>query len=262
MLPELFQFGPFHLRSFGVMLALAFLAGTWIALREARRRGLDESHLLNLVLVILVASIVGARGMYAVTHTAEFDGRPLAVFAIWEGGLTLYGGLVLGTASGFLAMARMRLPFGPTSDALTPGVALGAGVARIGCFLNGCCYGVPTTLPWGVHFPPDSFAGLEFGNAAVHPSQIYFAIAGLALFGITWALRKRFEVPGTLFWLFILLFSLVRVFLDMTRAYEPESIVATWGTVAIHESQVVSLALALFSTLMILRLRRLAPAHA
>src|SRR5690349_11999870 len=109
------------------MLALAFLLGTWIVLKEARRRGLDETNVLNLVLVILVTSIAGARGMYALTHLPEFAGRPLAAFAVWEGGLTLYGGLIVGTIAGFVTMARMHLPLGTTADALTPGVALGAG---------------------------------------------------------------------------------------------------------------------------------------
>src|SRR5436190_1980147 len=83
-----------------------------------------------------------------------------------------------------------------------PSVALGTMFGRVGCFLNGCCYGRPTSLPWGVTFPPDSFAGLEFGNAKVHPSQLYFAAAGLLLFAVCWFLRTRIRVPGVLFWSF------------------------------------------------------------
>jgi len=148
------------------------------------------------------------------------------------------------------------------ADALTPSFALGTIFGRAGCFLNGCCYGVPTTLPWGVTFPSDSFAGLEFGNAQIHPSQLYLALAGLVLFGVVWALRKRMSLPGALFWTFLFLFALARIPLDMTRAYEPEATIATWGSVEVRESQVTSLALALFSLLMILRLRRLSLARA
>jgi len=225
MLPELFHFGPFHLRSFGVMLALAFLCGTAVALRDARRRGLDETAVLNLVLVILVASILGARGMYAVTHLSEFAGRPLAVFAIWEGGLTLYGGLILGTIAGFGYMARAHLPSGATADALTPGVALGAGIARIGCYLNGCCYGLPSRLPWAVHFPQGSPPDLEFPGQALHPSQLYNALAGFALFGVVLLLRRRIHAPGRLWWTFVVLFLLVRIPIDATRYYEPSAYV-------------------------------------
>lgn len=262
MHPDIVNWGILHIRSYGLMMAIAFLFGTWLALKEARRLGLDEDKLISVILVVLVSSIVGARALYVLEHVQTFRREWMSVVAVWEGGLTLYGGVVAGTVGGLLTARQLGLPMWRVADAVTPSFAIGTMFGRVGCFLNGCCYGVPTTLPWGVHFPPDSFAGLEFGNAAVHPSQLYFALAGLGLFGITWGLRKRFDVPGTLFWLFMLLFALVRVLLDMTRAYEPESTVATWGMVTIHESQVVSLALALFSTLMILRLRRLAPAPA
>jgi phosphatidylglycerol:prolipoprotein diacylglycerol transferase len=148
------------------------------------------------------------------------------------------------------------------ADALTPSFALGTMFGRIGCFLNGCCYGRPTHLPWGVVFPPDSFAGLEFGNTPVHPSQIYFSLAGLALFAFTWAVRRRARVPGTLFWTFIALFALVRIPLDWTRAYEADAVALTLGTVSFTESQITSVVLVLFALLMILRLRRTALAPA
>jgi phosphatidylglycerol:prolipoprotein diacylglycerol transferase len=138
-------------------------------------------------------------------------------------------------------------------------LAFGTAMGRMGCFLNGCCYGRPTTLPWGVHFPPDSFASLEFGQVAVHPSQLYFAAAGFALFALTWRLRQRLTVPGTLFWTFVVLFALVRIPLDMTRSYEAEAMVMRVGAVPVTESQLASLALAMFGGMMILRLRRAAP---
>jgi len=253
MLPELFHFGPFHLRSFGVMLALAFLLGTWIALKDARRRGLDESSVLNLVLVILVASIVGARGMYVVTHLAEFAGRPLAALAIWEGGLTLYGGLVLGTLAGFAFMARVGLPLGTTADALTPGVALGAGIARIGCFLNGCCYGLPSSLPWAVRFPAGSPPDLQFPGQALHPSQLYNSLAGLVLFGVVLWLRPRVKSPGRLWWTFVVLFLLVRIPIDATRYYEPSAYVWTSPLGPVTDSNAIGLAFLLIALVFWLR---------
>jgi phosphatidylglycerol:prolipoprotein diacylglycerol transferase len=253
VLPELLHFGPFHLRSFGVMLALAFLLGTWIALKDARRRGLDESSVLNLVLVILVASIVGARGMYVVTHLAEFAGRPLAALAIWEGGLTLYGGLVLGTLAGFAFMARVGLPLGTTADALTPGVALGAGIARIGCFLNGCCYGLPSGLPWAVRFPAGSPPDLQFPGQALHPSQLYNSFAGLVLFGVVLWLRPRVKSPGRLWWTFVVLFLVVRIPIDATRYYEPSAYVWTSPLGPVTDSNAIGLAFLLVALVFWLR---------
>ena len=262
MHPEIAHWGFLHIRSYGLMLALAFLIGTWLSLREARRLALDEDRLVNVILVVLVASVLGARALYVMEHIQEFRREWGSVIALWQGGLTLYGGIVAGTAAGLMAARRFGLPMWTVADALTPSLALGAAIGRVGCYLNGCCYGRPTGLPWGVVFPPDSYAGLEFGNAPVHPSQLYLAAAGLALFVLTWALRRRNAVPGTLFWAFIVLFALIRIPLDLTRAYEPEATVLRLPMFEIIESQLTSLALALFGLLMIVRLRRVASARA
>ena len=263
MHPELFHWGVLHVRSYGLLLAIAFLVGTWLALREARRLQLDEDKLVSVILVVLVSSILGARALYVLEHIAEFRRSWGSVLAVWQGGLTLYGGVVTGAAAGLLAARRFRLPMWTVADALTPAFALGTGFGRVGCFLNGCCYGRPTELPWAVTYPPDSFAGLEFGGAPVHPSQLYFAFAGLMLFVTAMLLRKRLTVPGTLFWTILLLFALVRIPLDFTRAYEAGSTLLHAGAIEMTESQMTSGVLALFSLLMIVRLRReAAPAKA
>jgi len=260
--PEIAQWGILHLRSYGLMLAMAFLVGTWIALREARRLALDQDKVVNVVLVVLVASVLGARALFVLEHVQEFRREWGSVFAVWQGGLTLYGGVVAGTVAGLVAARKMGLPMWSVADALTPSLALGTALGRVGCYFNGCCYGQPTSMPWGVVFPTDSFAGLEFGNVPIHPSQLYFALSSLLLFGVTWLLRGRLGIPGTTYWIFMGLFALVRIPLDFTRAYEPEAMLGRAGTFEITESQVTSLALALFSTLMILRLRRQATARA
>jgi len=254
--PEILRWGVLHITSYGLMLAIAFLVGTWLALAEARRRELDEDRVVTVILVALVAAVVGARVLYVLEHLQDFRGSYVSVLALWQGGLTLYGGIVAGTFAGLVAARRMGLPRWVTADALTPSLALGMVLGRVGCFLNGCCYGRPTPLPWGVVFPPDSFAGLEFGPARVHPAQLYFAAAGLGLFLLVWSVRGRVRVPGVLFWGFIALLALVRIPLDLTRAYEADAIVVGLGVVQITESQVASVALVLFALLMIARLMR------
>lgn len=256
MHPEIAHWGMLHIRSYGLLLAVAFLFGTWLSLREARRRGLDPDRVVNVILVALVAGVLGARMLYVLEHVQEFRREWGGVLALWQGGLTLYGGVVAGTFAGLLAARRQGLPMWTVADALTPSIAVGTAFGRVGCFLNGCCYGRPTTLPWGVHFPPDSFAGLEFGNAAVHPSQLYFALTGLGLFGLTLLLRRRLTVAGHLFWLFLLLFALIRIPLDFTRAYERGAELALVAGIPLTESQMVSVALVLFSALMMMRLAR------
>ncbi len=256
MHPEILDWGVLHVRSYGLMLAIAFLVGTWLALREARRLSLDEDAVITVILVTLLSSVLGARLLYVMEHLEDFRRQWGSVFALWQGGLTLYGGIVGGTLAGLAAARRLRLPMWTVADALTPSLALGTMFGRIGCFLNGCCYGRPTRMPWGVTFPPDSFAGLDYGQVAVHPSQLYNAFAGLGLFVIAWGVRRRVRVPGTLLWSFLAGFGLLRIVIDLTRAYEPGAVLATVDGWPVTESQLTSLALTLFATLMLLRLRR------
>jgi phosphatidylglycerol:prolipoprotein diacylglycerol transferase len=254
--PEILHWGVLRITSYGLMLAIAFLVGTWLALRESRRLGLDEDRVVSVILVALVGGVVGARALYVAEHLQDFRGTYLSVLALWQGGLTLYGGIAAGTVAGLFAARRTGLPTWVTADALAPSLVLGTVFGRVGCFLNGCCYGHPTRLPWGVVFPADSFAGLEFGPVPVHPAQLYFAAASLGLFLLGWTMRRRMRVPGVLFWTLIALLALVRIPLDLTRVYEAEAVVVEFGFVRISESQVTSVVLLLFALLMIARLKR------
>ena len=259
MYPELFHLGPLHIRTYGLMLALAFLVGTWLGVKEARRLNLDPDHVVTVVLATLIAGVLGARLLYVLEHVDEFRSSWGNVFAVWQGGLTLYGGVIAGTAAGLLTARRLKLPMWQTADALAPAVALGTMFGRVGCFLNGCCYGRPTRMPWGVVYPPDSFPGIEFGDQPIHPAQLYNALLGLALFVVLWRLRTRVKVPGTLFWSFVIAFAIGRAGLDAFRSYEPSARIGVIGSVPILESQLESLAMALFGVLMLFRLRRETP---
>jgi len=259
--PELFSFGPFHLRTFGVLLSVSFLVGTWLSLKEARRRGIDETKLVNLVLVILVASVLGARGYYVATHAAETGGDPLAFFRLWEGGLTLIGGFVAGTIAGFAYMRIAGLPPGATADTVTPAVALGVGLTRVGCFLNGCCFGLPGHAAWCVRFPAGSPPDLQFPGQALHPSQLYNAFAFFAIAGLLVWLRPRLKGDGQLWWLFVILFVLVRIPIDATRYYEHSAYVLRRGGGGLTDSELIGLVLAAVAAVLFVRAgRRTGPA--
>ena len=258
MYPEIAHFGALHIRSYGLALATAFLVGTWLGLKEARRFGMDEDRFLTVVLFTLVGSIFGARLLYVMEHIADYRGQWSSVVALWQGGLTLYGGIIAGTIVGLWMAKRQGLPVWRVADALAPSIAIGTAFGRVGCYLNGCCYGRPTQLPWGIVYPPDTFPALEFGDLPIHPSQLYFSLASLLLFAVLWAIRKRARVAGELFWGFVIIYALMRIPLDLTRAYEPGSVLTHLGTLDITESQLVSLTLAMFALLMWMRLRRAA----
>lgn len=250
MHPEIFQLGPLHVRSYGLMMAVAFLLATWLAVRIGRRRGIDPDTILNLGLVVLVSGVAGARLLYVLGHPHEFAGRWHETLYLWQGGLTLWGGFLVAIPAGIFYCARKRLPTWEIADVVAIPVALGVSVGRVGCYLNGCCYGTPTTLPWGVRFPEGSVPYAQFGDQAIHPSQLYNVIAGLAVAGAVWVVGPRLKAPGQRFWLMVGLYAVARSLVDWTRYYEPSAYYWRWGESGITESQVVGGLLVLLSVAM------------
>ncbi|MGQ9526026.1 MAG: prolipoprotein diacylglyceryl transferase, partial [Armatimonadota bacterium] len=170
MYPVLLRIGPVSVYSYGVLLAAGFaLAVAWTT-RRARRLGYDPNLVLDLALWVLLAGVVGARLVYVALEPAQF--RSLAdVFRTWQGGLSFHGGLAGALAAVVLFSRRRGIHPLAAADLLSPGAALGYAVARIGCFLNGCCYGAPTSLPWAVCFP--HHLGAHSHTPPSHPAQLY-----------------------------------------------------------------------------------------
>jgi phosphatidylglycerol:prolipoprotein diacylglycerol transferase len=166
MHPELFEIPFIHLtvKSYGTMMVIAFLVAISLIRRLSRSFTPDPQYVTNAALYSLIAGVVGARLFYVIHHFNEFQGRFLSVFAIWKGGLELLGGILLAIAViGFYARYH-KLPVRRYLDILAIGLMLALVFGRIGCFLNGCCFGKPTNLPWAVRFPYGSYA---------YSSQIY-----------------------------------------------------------------------------------------
>ena len=220
MHPELFGF----VKSFGLMLASSFALGMLLSVRRGRARGVAPETVLDLVFAVLVSSVVGVRALYVATHAADF--RPwYEAFYIWDGGLTLYGGVLAATATVWWLCRRRGVAFLTIADTFSPGVALGIGLTRIGCFLAGCCFGKPTDCPLGVHFPPGAPATVVFGARALHPTQLYASAAGLLVWGLLLLAERRPSGRGATFGRFLALYGLARFGEDLLRYYEPEQMV-------------------------------------
>jgi len=256
--PDLPALGPIHLHSYGLLLALAFWLGSGLLWREGARRGWDEGSVATFCLVILAVSVAGARAFFVLGHWSDYARDPWAALRVWEGGLTLYGGILLAIPAGIGYCRRAGMPVWEVADAVAPAVALGTAVGRVGCFLNGCCFGLPTRLPWGVRFPERSFAGLQFPGQALQPSQLYAVGGELLVLGALLLARRRLRRPGQLWWLFIMLDAVARYLVDLTRYYEPSAVLARGLTV----SQAISVALFAAGLGMFLALRRGAEAPA
>jgi phosphatidylglycerol:prolipoprotein diacylglycerol transferase len=178
------------------------------------------------------------------SHLDSYAGRPLDAFKLWEGGLTLYGGLLSAFAITCVLARRWNLSLGQVFDTFTPSVLLGEGITRIGCFLNGCCFGKECQLPWGVVFPASSHPGSLFPDVPLHPTQLYLSLAGFGTFAVIWAVRKRITVPGRLFFLFLLIECTTRFVIDFFRYYRPSGESVVLLGVALSLTQVLCLVLA------------------
>lgn len=221
MYPEIFGV----IKSYGLMLAISFAVGLWLSIRRGRRHGIRSEDIVDLVFGVLVSSIIGVRLFFVLTHWGDFTPWYHAFF-IWDGGLTLYGGIVLATLT-VLVMARRRgIPFLVMADIFSPGVILGIGLTRIGCFMAGCCFGHPTDMGCGVTFPLDAPATRIFGQVPVHPSQIYASGGGFLIFALLLGLEKVWNYRGATFGRFLLFYGVSRFCVDFSRYYEPEQVLA------------------------------------
>ena len=182
MYPVLFRVAGLEITSFGVMVALGALAGAWLFGREldARRMG----YASNLAFVGLLGGLVGAKLLWVAEHRGE---EPVLALLTSRGGLSWFGGLVGGVGVGLLVVLHRRWPLVPLLAAAAPAIALGQALGRVGCFLVGDDYGLPTSLPWGVAFP----RGLPPTLVRVHPTQLYEAafLGTLALLLLRWRAR-------------------------------------------------------------------------
>lgn len=222
MYPILFKLGRLSIYCYGAMLALAFLSGVLLARRQARKEGLDPEKFLDLSLVILVSAIVGARLLFILLNIKHYYSHPGEIFLFRQGGLAFYGGLFLALASGIWYLKRKKMPMWRGADLVIPYVALGQAVGRLGCFLNGCCYGIPTDLPWGVTFPPGTSAHNHFLDASLHPTQLYHSLANLFIFAVLIKLRRRSHYPGQILLSYLLLYSVFRSLIEFLRGDNPQ----------------------------------------
>jgi len=217
MHPILLKLGPLTLYSWGAMVTLGFLAGILCVLWLAKREGLARDNILDLAFFVLLGSIIGARLFYVIQFWRDFQDNLWRIFAVQEGGLVFYGGF-LGAIAVIAAYVYLKkLDLWKLLDVIAPGVALGYAIGRIGCFLNGCCYGIPTQLPWGITFPPGSLANYEFGARPLHPTQLYASIAGLLIFAILMLIRRYKKFDGFIALLGIILYSSYRFAIEFIR---------------------------------------------
>ncbi len=250
MHPILFEIGPLTVRTYGLLLAVSFIAGILLALRRSRARGLNQNQMINMSLLIMLAGIVGARIMYVIPHWNEFSANPLDIISPFQSsgsigltGLTMYGGFIAAVLVSILYLRVNRLSIWKACDAFAPSIALGIGVSRVGCFMNGCCFGLPTESALGVVFPAFSAAGSFYPDVALHPAQLYNAVLGFGLFGLLMWLDRKPRYDGFLFAVLLIAEPITRFFVDLFRYYESSMTLGSLGGMALSVNQGISIVL-------------------
>jgi phosphatidylglycerol:prolipoprotein diacylglycerol transferase len=219
--PIAFQLGSLTVHWYGVMMALAFFAGLWTATRRARLVNISGDAVADVVLWLIVGGIAGARIVYVTTYWKdEFADGPFSeVFMIQHGGLVYYGGLIGATMAGMVYLLWKKLPVWKIADVLAPSIALGSVFGRIGCLLNGCCYGRACSLPWAISFPADN--PLHPPTTPVHPTEIYDALLNLILYAfLAWLFRRK-KFDGQIFATYLIIYAVFRSIVEYFRGDYP-----------------------------------------
>jgi phosphatidylglycerol:prolipoprotein diacylglycerol transferase len=209
-----FHLGAFPIYWYGVMLAVGILLGLWTSSRRAPLSGIHKEKVADLGPWLILGAIVGARLLFVVSYREEFVGKPFyEIFMIRHGGLVYYGGLIGASLACIIYCAVRRLPLWKMADILAPGIALGYVFGRLGCLLNGCCYGRACVVPWGVKYPGDH----PTQGQLVHPTQVYDSLLNLALYiGLEWLYRRK-KFDGHVFAVYLMCYAVTRSIVEIFR---------------------------------------------
>ncbi|MDR1840946.1 MAG: prolipoprotein diacylglyceryl transferase [Holophagales bacterium] len=219
MHPILFRIGSFEVGTYGLMLALGFLAALWLAKRLARQDGLAPDAMVDISLTVLIAGIVGAKALMILVGL--FSGESLSqVFSLsmLRAGGAVHGGILAGVAAFFWRVRVLKLPFAKTLDSLSAAVPLGQAIGRLGCLAAGCCYGSFCQEPWAITF--HNYDAARFGTPLgepLHPVQAYFGLSNLIILAVLLTFRRFRKFPGQIAYLYFILEGLFRLVLETWR---------------------------------------------
>lgn len=257
MYPEIIRIGSFPINTYGVFLAIAFLCAILITAKLAERDGLPREKIWDLSLWMLLSALVGSKILMLFTEP-EYRAQPLQLLSLdfLRSGGVFYGGLLGAVLAGYLLMKRYKLPWWKTADACAPGIAIGNFFGRQGCFAAGCCWGKPTTLPWGVQFTElgHEITGVPT-NTHLHPTQLYESFAMLLVFLFLLWLHKRKRFSGQVILAYALLYSVIRFAIEFVRDDPRGDVFGLTTLTGLSTSQLISLVIGI-SALIVLIIRR------
>lgn len=224
MFPKVFTLGNFFLPTYGVLVALGFLAGNWIAMRQARRLKLNPELVSNLAVYCALAGLAGAKlFMFALDFQYyASDLRHLFSFDTFLSAGVFYGGLIGALLTAWLYVRAQHLPGWTVADALAPGAALGHAIGRLGCFAAGCCWGAHCDRPWAVTFlsgDAHAITGVPLG-VPLHPTQLYESFGTFAVFGLLMWRARIAHAPGAILGWYLASYAAVRLVTETFREHQ------------------------------------------
>ena len=232
--PVIFSIGHFMFRWYALIVVTAVTVGIWVSAREAERKGFKKEEIYDVALWVIFPGILGARLFHVLDHWShEYAANPIRALYIWEGGLAIWGAVVVGVlAVAVIAWRRSwRLP--RLLDAVAPGLVLAQAIGRIACIITGDAMGKPTNGPFGFAYTNPEAMVPELG-VYYTPMPVYEIIANLGIFALLWQLRKRNWPDGLLFLVYLVLYSVERFLLGFTSSYQ----ILAFG---LTQSQIVAL---------------------
>ncbi len=228
----LFSIGSFSIYSYGVMIALAFIVSTLLAMKETKRIGENPERFLDISLYAILGALIGGRLGYVIVHLDYYLKNPIEILYVRQGGLAFLGGFFIAFFLCWLYIKRTKISFWKYTDIAAPFIAIGLGIARIGCFLNGCCYGL-VSEKYGLKFPalnmpPVYLQQLKDGlitsgssyTLPVIPTQLYSLLYAFLIFFVLLGIKKYKKYDGYLFFNFLVLYSISRFVIEFFRFYE------------------------------------------
>lgn len=268
MHPELFKtdlFGllsePWPLHTYGLLIAVGFLLAMSLAARVAKSEGEDPDRVVDMAFYLLLSGLIGSRIVFIFTKLDEYLRNPLDIFMFWRGGLVWYGGFIAAALFAVYYCKRYRINYFKFTDILIPFMALAHAFGRFGCLAAGCCYGKPTSMPWGIVFPVNSMAqqgqasehliAIDAHALPIHPTQLYEAGFELAMFWLLTFLRPRKRFHGQLLLTWLATYPIARSFIELFRGDKERGLYLWLST-----SQWISIAVAITAIAVYVHLRR------
>jgi phosphatidylglycerol:prolipoprotein diacylglycerol transferase len=249
MRPVLIQIGDFALPSYGLMLVISFISAILFVRHAAKKFKISPLVIENLAFYLMCGVIIGGRLLYVIFHWHQYESDILGIVRIWEGGMMFYGGFIGGLLASILYLHKEHVSVLLLGDVIAPAIGLGTFFTRIGCFLNGCCFGIPSSLPWAIRFPRNCVAGCSpVADYALHPTQLYSSLFGLALFFFLWKRLYSVHKQGEVFALYLILSGGFRFGIDFIRYYEDNANFLI--------NQIIALALVVIGVIILVKARK------